>query len=510
MATLAPLADVSSFLFPIEQIVIPPDRQREKAEPDQGLIDSIREQGLIQPIVIKKDGTLVAGERRLRAHLHLNLAHIRATVFEDLPPLQAFLVELIENIQRKQLSWQEETAAVYTYHNMRLDQFPAWTARGTAGDLGFTDNWVSRQLAVGAELADPNVRDCPTFQGAFNYLTAKADRARIAAHSRGIEIAGAAHSLKIPPIIPINATKEEKTQALLAHMNLKENVVETLEDLDDALTNISAGKIAAAALEQQRKTEIVNDIILHDDFLAWAEEYAGPKFDVLHVDFPYGKGYSGARTRKTKEHIAPIYRDDPDIYFALVEGLLQLQDNFTFPAAHCIFWFDMMYYDWTVKQFEAAGWKAAQPYPLIWTKGYSGIASDVRRRPRHCYETALLFSRGDRKIARLEKDHFECALDPEKLHLNQKPLEMLKHFLGLVVDEHSAVLDPTCGSGTALAAAGQLGAARILGVELDESNASVARFLLQRYHPGATNAPAPEDVHPAEELPPIQDSSAPR
>lgn len=90
-----------------------------------------------------------------------------------------------------------------------------------------------------------------------------------------------------------------------------------------------------------------------------------------------------------------------------------------------------------------------------------------------------MFSRGDRKIVKLDKDVLDCPID-EKLHLNQKPIAMLKHFLGMFVDKHTAVLDPTCGSGSALAAAKQLGSNRVLGIELDPANADVAKFFLQR------------------------------
>lgn len=479
-ATL-PLVDELSYLIPVGEIIIPPDRQRNKAEPDETLLNSIRDNGLLQPIIIREDRTLVAGERRLRAHIALEKINIRCSILERLTPLKAFLIELQENIARKQLSWQEETAAVARYHTMRVDDYAGWTHQGTASDVGMSHQWVSKVLIVAEQLHDPAVNESPTFNGAFNYIYNMAERARIAAQSRGLSIAGAA--IAMPPLVPINATKEERTAALLAHVNLQTNMAETVDELDNAITNIAQGKIAAAALAEQRRTEVINEIVVNADFLEWAAEYAGPKFDVLHIDFPYGKGYTGPRTRKSRDLANPVYADDPDIYFGLVEGLLRLQDNFTFPAAHCIFWFDMSYYQWTVEMFETWGWKLAQPYPLIWTKGNAGIASDVRRRPRHCYETALLFSRGDRKIVQIAKDHHECALDPEKLHLNQKPVEMLKAFLALVVDHHTAVLDPTCGSGTSLAAAGQLGAARMLGVELDTSNADVARYLLNRYMP---------------------------
>jgi site-specific DNA-methyltransferase (adenine-specific) len=145
----------------------------------------------------------------------------------------------------------------------------------------------------------------------------------------------------------------------------------------------------------------------------------------------------------------------------------------------------MQYYQWTIDQFTAAGWTLVAPFPYMWMKGYQGVASDTRRRPRHCYETCLLFSRGDRKLVKLDRDYSEIPLDPEKLHLNQKPIPMLKHLLGMFVDEHTAVLDPTCGSGSALAAAKLLGAARVLGIELDSNNADIAKFMLQRNLPHA-------------------------
>jgi DNA modification methylase len=70
--------------------------------------------------------------------------------------------------------------------------------------------------------------------------------------------------------------------------------------------------------------------------------------------------------------------------------------------------------------------------------------------------------------------------EDEKLHLNQKPQNMLRHFLRLIVDKNTTVLDPTCGSGSALAAALQLGSPRVLGVELDAGNADVARHVIDR------------------------------
>lgn len=477
-------------LFKISSIIIPEDRQREKAEADDVLITSIRDRGLINPIILREDGTLVAGERRLDAFRKLNLPTIPARIFEQLSPTAQFEIELQENLARKQLTWQEEVRAIGRYHTLRKEAFAGWTQMGTATALGLSTGHTSTILAVAEAIDDEEVAACPTLRGAFNLLTARADRARIAAQSRGLAVAGAiADAL---PAIPANASPEERTAALLKGVNLGKAMAKTVDDLDKNIALIQQGKIAAAALEQQRKLEISNDIIINADFLDWAADYTGPKFDVLHVDFPYGKNYKGAGTRKTgKVHIAPVYADDPDIFFGLVAGLLAVQDSIAFPAAHCLFWYDMIYHQWTIDQFEAAGWKLVQPFPYIWTKGYQGIASDPKRRPRHCYETCLLFSRGDRKLVKLDKDHFDCLVD-EKLHLNQKPLPMLKHLLSMFVDEHTAVLDPTCGSGSAIVAAKQLKSPRYLGIELDPNNADVARFLLQRH---TADAPTEDDAN---------------
>lgn len=466
--------------IPIDSITIPPDRQRKNAKADEALLSSIQSQGLLNPIIVHKDLTLVAGERRLDAFRQLGRTHIPARLFEDLTPRAAHLVELQENLARKQLTWQEEAKAIFDYHQQRVDDYAAWTVLGTAGEIGMSNASIARILTVARMLDDPDVFGAATLTGAFNLLEARADRKLAAAQARGIMV-GDAISKTMPAVIPPNASKEEKTAILMA--GLEDTMLETAEDVGSLLDKIERSELADKALREAAENETIalgDDRILTGSFLDWAPAYTGPAFDVIHCDFPYGKEYKGSNTRKTgRVTSTPTYADGADIYFELVDTFLTYQDRFVLPQAHCIFWFDMMHYCWTIEQFRNAGWTLVQPHPLLWTKSYQGVAADTKRRPRHCYETALFFSRGDRKLRKLDKDYFEMRGD-EKLHISQKPLLMLKHFLSLIVDEHTAVFDPTCGSGTALAAAGQLGASRIFGIELEEGNADVARFMLGR------------------------------
>ena len=64
--------------------------------------------GLIHPILIEKSGRLVAGGRRLAAHKLLGRTTIAAHFVEDLPDDSHRELELEENVQRKQFTWQEE------------------------------------------------------------------------------------------------------------------------------------------------------------------------------------------------------------------------------------------------------------------------------------------------------------------------------------------------------------------------------------------------------------------
>ena len=84
------------------------------------LADSIREQGVVQPIVVRPIGEgryeIVAGERRWRASQLAGLDKIPALV-RDIPDEAAIAVALIENIQRENLSPVEEAVALQRLAN---------------------------------------------------------------------------------------------------------------------------------------------------------------------------------------------------------------------------------------------------------------------------------------------------------------------------------------------------------------------------------------------------------
>lgn len=77
------------------------------------LLASIKEKGIIQPIIVrpKEEGyELIAGERRWRAAKQLGLTHLPA-IIKDVDDAEALQLALIENLQRQDLNPLEEAVA---------------------------------------------------------------------------------------------------------------------------------------------------------------------------------------------------------------------------------------------------------------------------------------------------------------------------------------------------------------------------------------------------------------
>ncbi len=86
----------------------------------QELSDSIKQHGVMQPIVIRKladseQYEIIAGERRWRAAQKAGLTHIPAIV-RDISDQVAIALALIENIQRQDLNPMEQALALQRFH----------------------------------------------------------------------------------------------------------------------------------------------------------------------------------------------------------------------------------------------------------------------------------------------------------------------------------------------------------------------------------------------------------
>lgn len=257
----------------------------------------------------------------------------------------------------------------------------------------------------------------------------------------------------------------------------------SVPEVASATTLSKAINTAGRVEERQRARELMGIVandkdahspIIHADFHEWAANYAGPPFNFIHCDFPYGINIDKSEGQNSA--LSADYEDGPLVYSALMNTLIDNQYKLLTDSAHLIFWFSPDYYHWTFDSLEMHGWKV-EPHPLIWVRGLNeGIAPDTQRRPRRIYDMAFFAWRGDARLsARGTRANVFVAPTERTRHSHEKSEVMLRHFFEMIVDETTSILDPTCGSGSALVAAKALGASRLVGVEQNEVYARVAR-----------------------------------
>ena len=407
---------------PIDSIIVNrAARQRREPTGIEDLAASItRRGGLINPILVHRETLeLIAGERRLLACRSLGWTSIPVQFEDEVDERELKLLELEENTKRLDLPWQDTQLAIAEYHSLQTAADPSWTKLRTAEALNIDDRAVGDALNITREIQSGNtvVAEAPKFSTA-----------------RGI----------------VRRAEERK-----------------------ATSEISALK----AVEDAPK---VADAVLNEDFIEWSKTYSGPRFNLIHCDFPYGIN-AGERNQgyAHKEH--GDYDDSAETYFSLLSALAKSLPRIALDQCHLVFWFSMSFYSETLRFFAERTDFIIDPFPLIWLKSDNkGLLPDAERGPRRLYETALFGSRGDRKIVRAVSNAVALPTAVSDGHMSVKPQPMLEYFFRMLVDSSTVMLDPTCGSGSALRAARALGADSVLGLEKNPEFAARANELMRR------------------------------
>lgn len=105
------------FMLPVEKIVPNPDQPRRDFQPEalNDLANSLRQKGVIQPLIVRQIGQedryeIVAGERRWRAAQIAQL-HELPVIVREFSDSEVLEIAIIENIQRAELNAIEEALA---------------------------------------------------------------------------------------------------------------------------------------------------------------------------------------------------------------------------------------------------------------------------------------------------------------------------------------------------------------------------------------------------------------
>lgn len=364
------------------------------------LATSIQKYGLLHPICVDKSKHLIAGERRLKAHVKLGKKEIEVKYFEALSEFERKEIELEENIQRESLTWQEEIAAKLVLHELKQKAAgkrtqksggPGWGIKDTALLLDESDGTVSQDLKL-------------------------------------------AEAIRVFPTL---AKEKNKSTAFKKYKRLQEGFLR-------------------AEMNRRRGKNVVPNVI-HGDCVAETKKMKDGCFAMILADFPFGVDVkkSAGLGKCGKEDIAY----DDDVYSAMELLRKTAKELYRVLAddRHAMFFFAMDNYAPVKKTLEEAGF-AVESMPLIWNKTSGSSAATGDTFPA-AYEPIFWCRKGRRSLNTTICNVLTYVRVPpnKKQHPNEKPVPLLVALIEACTFPGEVIYDPVAGGGSTLEAAIEIG-----------------------------------------------------
>lgn len=132
-------------MIPLDQLVPNPDQPRRSFGDMADLVSSIKEKGVLEPVLVRPTGEkfqIIAGERRYRASVEAGLSQIPCIEI-DVDDRGVLEISLIENLQRRDLNPFEEADGF-----QRLGQKFLYTHEEIATKLGKSRTTVTETLTL--------------------------------------------------------------------------------------------------------------------------------------------------------------------------------------------------------------------------------------------------------------------------------------------------------------------------------------------------------------------------
>lgn len=229
----------------------------------EALAESIKEHGLLQPIIVRKQGagfSIVAGERRLRAVKLLKEPKIRAILI-DADEKTISQLALMENLQREDLNPLEEAQAysyLMTEHNLTQAEVAVVAGKSRAQianmvrllTLNKDEKIALSQLRISTGIAKVllSVKDPALRRAIFN-----------TALSKDITVRQAEAMLAAASTPPTKRAEVKKDSTILSFRKRLQNIFSTKVDIKD---NSGRGTIQITYANQEEMERIL-DMLFH-------------------------------------------------------------------------------------------------------------------------------------------------------------------------------------------------------------------------------------------------------
>ncbi len=394
------------------------------------LAESIKKYGLLHPPAVKDLGggkyKLLAGARRLSAAIYLKWNRLKCTIYHrDLTDLELRSIELIENIDRKDLTWQEEDALVREIHNLQIEIYGEHKGTGIRTDLG--------------DSGDPE--KIGWSQAKTAELLCKGNKTISAALAR-------ARAAELSPRIARCKTKDDANKLLQGARDKVDRKLR-VEEYDRNKSNTPEGII---------KKNLIDSYIVADAFEK-IKSVKSNSIDWIELDPPYGIDLK--QTRKSR-HIKDMveYEEVPvESYRAFMYQMLEECSRVLTSEGWLICWFGIDWYDMIYTDILDVGFKTPT-LPAIWTKGgYQAQSMQPSIYLGNSYETFFYARKPNAQIQRkghINEFRYKNITPQYKTHPAERPIEMMVDILSTFCQPNSTGLVPFLGSGNTILAANNL------------------------------------------------------
>jgi site-specific DNA-methyltransferase (adenine-specific) len=385
---------------PIKLIRVPDGRQRTQfTEAGIGsLATSLAKVGQLHPLYVRvresDDGfDLISGYRRLMAARKLGWEEIWVETTEKADPLELEEMELDENLQRENLSWQEEVAAKKRLMDLRAEKY------------GDDYRAVAEHVGEG--------------RGTF---------------WEDVKIAEALEEM------PELAQSKNKTAAM--------NKIRLKKRREGLIEKASAGTFSGALYENYAgKVKLGNCLEI---MKGWNNGCA----QLIVTDPPYGINLDSGDTKKGNPH-PQVYEDDPGAVMDLVYLAAKECYRLLISDAHAYFFFDIKAYPKVFSLLTDVGF-LVDPIPLIWVKNQSGQVNHPDSRFGSAYEACFFCRKGSRALLKQGVSNvlkIDVVPSGKKIHPTEKPVSLLQALIEFSSVPGETIVDPFGGSGSTAEAA---------------------------------------------------------
>ena len=416
----------------MNQVSVALVREDVRARTDYGdvneLMQSLTTNGLLEPVgvMINEDNTtytLLYGGRRMVAVRALRWETVPAVIYPYMPnELDRKTLELVENVHRLDLSWQERSRLTVQIHELMEAKHGkairgsdvGWSAKDTAELVGIDVRKVREDVLLQAVITDPDDRKLAT-----------------------------------------ELYNEPKRATALKKLYIT---------VKDELTEKAAAKVLARTTltpEDKQKHMLVDSYIICD-VMEGLQAVPDNTYNLVEIDPPYGVDFEASEIlSEAKKDVFDSDNFDPLEWLSLVRDVVLESKKKLRSDGWLVLWFALHpWYEAMKEIIVEAGFKPSMP--AFWSKPVANARS-----PLYVFANAVEpFFYCKMPTAQLVKQYasgnvFNFKTTHNRIHPTERPVELMQTLIACFCNPGAKILVPFAGSGNTLLAAANLNCAAV-------------------------------------------------